>query len=467
MNKISEEELTNYIKKYNLSHFKKVNLFGKSNVGKKTLQAYIEFFADKSIGFEFKENKDIIEEDKNNIEENKNNIEENKNNTSLVESIKKISIPYYETKKLDINLYISNIDNLDFIKDNLDTILTNSECIIFMIDISSLESFTSISEIMPLVHTHMKQYIEYGDIPFFFISNKIDLEQEREVSGFEIKELIDHYTNINNFEISLKIEKDTIDNNINEFILKLCNTISDTDKKYSFSYDSLNLVKIREPMNVPHESDLIKQSDNTLNFLILGSQYVGKTSFAQRLFNNEFLENTLTTLGIDVVRTIAELYGNLVKIELWDTAGEERLRSIPKKYYSKGDGFFLLFDVTDRKTFDEISGWIKDIRKTRGYNADENFEQKSSDEVMILIGNKIDKKDKRKVTKEEAINLAKKYNVEYYEISCKEGINIYEVFCNAIFGASSNNRRQSTNFVIQRRRTRVLSLIQPKKKKCC
>ena len=459
MTKIPEEELTNFIKQYNLCHFKKVNIFGTSNVGKKTLLSYIEFFSNKAIGFEFKEKKD-------NIEEN-NKINKIDNNVSLVESIKKISITYYETRKLDINLYISNIDNLDFIKENLETLLTNSECIIFMIDICSPDSFSSISELMPLVKTHMKKYIEYGDIPLFFISNKIDLEQDREVSGFEIKELIDNYENINNYEISLKLEKNTTDDSINEFILKLCNTISDNDKKYCFKYDSLNLVKIREPMNVPEDSDLNKKTDNTLNFLILGSQYVGKTSFAQRLFNNEFSENTLTTLGIDVIRTISELYGNLVKIELWDTAGQERLRSIPKKYYSKGDGFFLLFDVTDRKTFEDVSGWIKDLRKTRGKNTDENLEKQSTDEVLVLIGNKIDKKDKRIVTKEEAINLAKQYNVQYYEISCKEGINIYEVFCNVIFEASSNVRRQSTNIVIQRRKTRVVSLSQPKKKKCC
>ena len=416
MNKIPEEELTNYIQKYNLCHFKKVNLFGKSNVGKKTLLSYIEFFSNNSIGFEFKEKKD-------NIKENNNN-----NNISLVESIKKLSIIYYKTKKLDINLYISNIDNLDFIKENLDTLLTNSECIIFMIDISSPDSFSSISEIMPLVKTHMNQYIEYGDIPLFFISNKNDLEQEREVSGFEIKELIDKYENINNFEISLKLEKNTIDNNISEFILKLCNTISDKDKKYCFKYDSLSLVKIREPMNLPHESNLIKQSYNTLNFLLLGSHFVGKTSFAHRLFHNEFIENTLSTLRIDVVRTISELYGNLVKIELWDTAGQERLRSIPKKYYSKGDGFFLLFDVTDRTTFDEVSGWIKDIRKTRGKNTDENMEEKTSDEVLVLIGNKIDLKDKSRVEKNSINKFISKYNMESYETSAKTGENVDLVF---------------------------------------
>ena len=451
MNKIPEEELANYIKKYNLCHFKKVNLLGLSNVGKKNLLSYIEHFSNKEIDFEFNDKIEIS----------------NNNNKSLVETVKKISITYYETKKLDINLYITNIDDLEYIKENLDILLSNSECIILMIDISSAESFTSVSELLPLIYAEMKKNIEYGEVPFFFLSNKIDLEQEREVSGFEIKELIDNYPNPINYEISLKLEKNANDDNINEFITSLCNTLSENDKKYSFSYDSLNLVRMREPMSIPNESEKLQLSDSVINFLLLGSQSVGKTSFANRLFNNQFVDNTLMTLGIDVIRTIAELYGNLVKIELWDTAGQERLRSIPKKFYIKSDGILLLFDVTDRKSFTEISGWIKEIRQTRGNVDEKDIEKKPADEVLFLIGNKIDKDDKRDISKEEAINLAKQYNVKYYEISCKQGLNVYEVFCDIIFEASSQNRRDSTNFVIQRRKTKIQSLNNPQKKKCC
>ena len=101
-------------------------------------------------------------------------------------------------------------------------------------------------------------------------------------------------------------------------------------------------------MKLVKESKLMKNVENTLNLLLLGSQAVGKTSFAQKLFSNQFKEETLSTLGIDIESTVAELYGALVKIELWDTVGQERLRSLPQKYYSKGDGFFLLhFDNED------------------------------------------------------------------------------------------------------------------------
>ena len=450
MNKIPEDELMSFIKKYNLCHFKKVNLIGASNVGKKTLLSYIRHFSDSQNDFEIKEKTDNLNEEKNSL---------------LVEIVKKITVPYYDTKKLNINLFISNIDDLELIKNNLETLLSKSECVIFMLDISSAASFSLISELIPLIYNQMKKNIEYGQIPLFFLTNKIDLEQERQVSGFEIKELIDKYENIKNYEISLNLKKNESDDNINEFIIKLCTTISESDKKYSFVYDCLNLVNLREPMMISNNNDeSLKKTDSTLNFLLLGSQTVGKTSFAQKLINNSFSENTIATLGIDIIRTVGELYGNLVKIELWDTAGQERLRSIPKKYYSKGDGFLLLFDVTDRSTFDDITGWIKDIRSNRGTGDQTNFEQRPSDEVLFLIGNKIDNYKNRKVTKEEGESFAKKYNVKYFEISCKLGINIYEIFCDVIFEASSHNRRESTNFVIQNRKK---SLYNPPKKKCC
>ena len=430
MKKYSMDEIANLTSEYNITHFKKVNLFGSSKVGKKTLISYINHFSDKSNDFEIKKE-----------DEDENNLNQENKITTLVEEVKKISITYYDTRKLDINLYITNVDNTELISDNLDTLLSNSECAIFMIDISSTNSFTKISELIPKIHEIMKSNLQYGDIPMFFISNKVDLELKREVSGFEVKELIDHYPGINNYEISLNLEKNANDETINEFIIKLCNTLSEQEKAYSFKHDSLNLVKICEPMKIVKESKLMKSVENSLNLLLLGSQAVGKTSFAQKLFNNLFKEETLSTLGIDIESTVAELYGALVKIELWDTVGQERLRSLPQKYYSKGDGFFLLYDVNDRKSFDDVAGWIKDIRKARGNTNEQDLEKKLDDEVLVLIGNKIDKIGKREVTKDEAIELANKYNVKYYETSCKQGINLYEILCDIIIQASSCNRR--------------------------
>ena len=452
MKKSSSDDITNFESQYNIAHFKKVNLFGSSNVGKKTLISYIQHFSNNEIDFEIKN------------DDSEENID-NKENLNLVEDVKKISIKYYDTRRLDINLYITKTDNKDLISENLDTILLNSECVIFMIDITSTNSFKEVSELMPLVYEKMKANLQYGEVPLFFLSNKVDLEINREVSGYEVKELIDHYQGIINYEISLKLEKNQSDDTINEFIIKLCNTISDQEKKYTFKYDSLNLVKICEPMKLNKDSKIIKNVSNSLNLLLLGSQSVGKTSFAAKLFQNLFKEETITTLGVDIESTVTSLYGSLVKIELWDTVGQERLRSIPKKHFSKGDGFFLLFDVTDRKSFEDVEGWIKDIRTERG-NGNEDVEKKTTDEVLVLVGNKIDKIGQRKVTKEEATQLAYKYDIKYYETSCRQGINLYEILCDIIFQASSNNRRESTRIIMLERENQAKNA-NNKKKKCC
>ena len=452
MKKSSSDDITNFESQYNIAHFKKVNLFGSSKVGKKTLISYIQHFSNNEIDFEIKN------------DDSEENID-NKENLNLVEDVKKISIKYYDTRRLDINLYITKTDNKDLISENLDTILLNSECVIFMIDITSTNSFKEVSELMPLVYEKMKANLQYGEVPLFFLSNKVDLEINREVSGYEVKELIDHYQGIINYEISLKLEKNQSDDTINEFIIKLCNTISDQEKKYTFKYDSLNLVKICEPMKLNKDSKIIKNVSNSLNLLLLGSQSVGKTSFAAKLFQNLFKEETITTLGVDIESTVTSLYGSLVKIELWDTVGQERLRSIPKKHFSKGDGFFLLFDVTDRKSFEDVEGWIKDIRTERG-NGNEDVEKKTTDEVLVLVGNKIDKIGQRKVTKEEATQLAYKYDIKYYETSCRQGINLYEILCDIIFQASSNNRRESTRVIMLERQNQAKNA-NNKKKKCC
>ena len=142
---------------------------------------------------------------------------------------------------------------------HLSTLLKNSECIILMIDITSTNSFEQISELMPLIYQKMKSNIEFGEVPMFFISNKLDLEDNRVVSGFEIKELLDNYTGISNYEISLNLDPNNAnDDTINDFILKFCHTISESEKQYTFRYDSLNLVKICEPMTIKNDSILKK-----------------------------------------------------------------------------------------------------------------------------------------------------------------------------------------------------------------
>jgi len=427
-----------------LAHYKKINIFGNSNVGKSTLILSIEKYLDKDFKIEKKE------EEKS---------EENVNTDSYItEQIKRINLEYDSSNNLYLALYETNIDKFDFIKEHIDTLITHSECLIFMLDITSINSFNSISQLLPLIselNTDKNKYFP----PMILISNKIDLDDSREVSGFEIKEFVDKYPGMLSLDLSL-LERDSF----NDFMKQFVDTLKKEEQKNI--YDFLHLVKIQDPPILPGKKDdeNLNNTDLNLNIFLLGSSGVGKTSFIKKFIKFNFFENSLSTLGIDVEKTLAKVGENFVKIELWDTAGQERLRSIPKRYYSKGDGFLLLYDVCNESSYEDVAGWIKDIREARGTTGINGINDKnnSSNEVLFLIGNKIDDTKKRKVKKEDAKKMAENYGVSYFEISCKDGVNVYEILSNLIFEAFSKAKGTNKNFKLNNQNNQKV-----KKKGCC
>ena len=431
-----------------MAHFNKINIFGCSKVGKSSLILSIEKYLEKD--FKLEEKKEKYQEELAENNENKETV----NPPKLTEQIKRINISYNESTELFLDLYETNIDNMDFLKDNIDTLITYSECLIFMIDITKINSFNEISKLLPLI---LESYKGKNTPPMILLSNKNDLESSREVSGFEIKEFIDQYQNMINIELSL-LDKDSF----KEFIQKFVEILEREEKKEV--YDHIHLVKIKHPPQIiknPNENNT-NLEEISLNLFLLGSSTVGKTSFIKKFLKFEYFENSLSTLGIDVEKFLAKVENNLVKVELWDTAGQERLRSIPKKYYSKGDGFLLLYDVTNASTFEDVTGWIKDIREARGtFDTNGVNNTKTSNEVLFLIGNKIDETKKRIVKKEDAKNLAEKYGVSYFEVSCKDGVNVYEVLSKLIFEAFSMSRGNNQHFKLSEN-----NKSKSKKKKC-
>ena len=432
-----------------MAHFNKINIFGCSKVGKSSLILSIEKYLEKD--FKLEEKKEKYQEELAENNENKETV----NPPKLTEQIKRINISYNESTELFLDLYETNIDNMDFLKDNIDTLITYSECLIFMIDITKINSFNEISKLLPLI---LESYKGKNTPPMILLSNKNDLESSREVSGFEIKEFIDQYQNMINIELSL-LDKDSF----KEFIQKFVEILKREEKKEV--YDHIHLVKIKHPPQIiknPNENNT-NLEEISLNLFLLGSSTVGKTSFIKKFLKFEYFENSLSTLGIDVEKFLAKVENNFVKVELWDTAGQERLRSIPKKYYSKGDGFLLLYDVTNASTFEDVTGWIKDIREARGtFDTNGVNNTKTSNEVLFLIGNKIDETKKRIVKKEDAKNLAEKYGVSYFEVSCKDGVNVYEVLSKLIFEAFSMSRGNNQHFKLSENNKN-----KSKKKKCC
>ena len=111
-----------------------------------------------------------------------------------------------------------------------------------------------------------------------------------------------------------------------------------------------------------------------------------------------------------------DVEGKRVKLQIWDTAGQEKYRSIVQTYYKGAVGIILVYSVNDRKSFQNIDNWMKQIKT----NAAENV-------VTLLIANKCDVND-RQVEKSEGQRIADQYGIKFFETSAKEGINVQEAF---------------------------------------
>ena len=161
----------------------------------------------------------------------------------------------------------------------------------------------------------------------------------------------------------------------------------------------------------------IKIKRKVIRLALLGDSTVGKTSIINVFLNLEFSQLMLASVGKDKFDTQIEMKdGQQMKLIIWDTAGQERFHSVAVSVIKTSQGIVVTFDITKRKTFENVLLWLKEIR--------ENSEAMP----MVLFGNKCDLEEKRQVKKEEAENLAAKNNMIYFETSAKENINIKEGF---------------------------------------
>lgn len=158
-----------------------------------------------------------------------------------------------------------------------------------------------------------------------------------------------------------------------------------------------------------------RKFDYSLKVIVVGDSGVGKTCLLVRYIRNLFDEESQPTLGVEFMTKIVTTEKHKIQLQLWDTAGQELFRSVTRGYYRGSAGAFLVFDITNRDTFENIGKWLQDIKDVA-----------RSDVVTLLIGNKSDKADQRQVTTEEAQDFAEKHSMKYFETSAKTGSNISE-----------------------------------------
>ena len=155
---------------------------------------------------------------------------------------------------------------------------------------------------------------------------------------------------------------------------------------------------------------------DVIKLSLLGNQAVGKTTLRNVFLKLDYNENSLSTVGVNKADTVLKLDdGNEIKLVIWDTAGQERFHSISLSTVKNSQGVILVFDVTNRQSFEDLNIWLDGIKD-------------STDKVsVILFGNKCDMEN-RTVTKDEAKKFAKDHKIPYIETSAKQNINITEGF---------------------------------------
>ena len=156
--------------------------------------------------------------------------------------------------------------------------------------------------------------------------------------------------------------------------------------------------------------------DYLFKILMIGNPFVGKSSIFTQYVDNSYSDLTFSTMGVDFKIKTLKINNKYIKLQLWDTAGQERFKTLTRSYYRGSHGIIIVFDITNRDSFNNIRNWLYEINKY------------SENVCNILVGNKIDLDDKREITYKEDKDFADIHNLIYIEVSAKNNINIDNIF---------------------------------------
>ena len=197
-----------------------------------------------------------------------------------------------------------------------------------------------------------------------------------------------------------------------------------------------------------------EESEERIKIMTLGNSEVGKTSFIMRYTEDSFSEIYLATIGIDFKVKNIIINDKIYKLFFYDTTGQEKYKSISFNIIKNAQGIIIMYDITNKKSFESLKEWINNVKELKG----KNF-------PMILLGNKIDKENERIISTEYGQDLANEYKIDFFETSSKTCINIQEsitILINKIL-----ERREKENDLSNETKSTKLKSKKTKKRKCC
>ena len=153
-----------------------------------------------------------------------------------------------------------------------------------------------------------------------------------------------------------------------------------------------------------------------LKILLIGDSFVGKTSLLLKYCDGQFPEAHMATIGVEFKEKIIDVGKWKIRLQIWDTSGQERFRSITQNFYRNADGIIFVYDITNRESFSHIKDWLMDSQV------------EDSDIKRMLVGNKIDLEDKRVIDTEKMNTFAEGKKMKCFETSAKTGENVDTIF---------------------------------------
>ncbi|GAB5364050.1 hypothetical protein AAMO2058_000936400 [Amorphochlora amoebiformis] len=193
--------------------------------------------------------------------------------------------------------------------------------------------------------------------------------------------------------------------------------------------------------------------DYLFKLVLIGDSGVGKSCLLLRFADDSFTDSYISTIGVDFRFRTLKINKKTVKLQIWDTAGQERFRTITSAYYRGADGIIMVYDVTSMESFEHVDEWLNEVDRFANENT-----------CKLLVGNKADLTEERKVAADTARALAQRLNIQFLETSAKTSTNVttaFSLMAEELIATRKNVRKQSTGDVAK------LTAHPEEKKSCC
>ena len=232
-----------------------------------------------------------------------------------------------------------------------------------------------------------------------------------------------------------------------------------------FSIDfNINYSAMKDNNSEKNEEEEGDANKDIIEFkiILIGNVSVGKTSIFNKFTTGDFSKIYKSTIAAEFKSKLLKVNKNLwAKLVIWDTCGTENYRSLTRQYYRGADGAIVIFDLTDQSSFNDLKKWIKDIK---------NYGEK--DIQIIIVGNKLDLFNQRKVTQSQANNFCNENKYKYIEASAKDGTNLLKIFELLTFDLTNKNLQKIKNEENKKSQIKNLEIMvkeetQKEKKGCC